>query len=213
MSPRRIGARRVRVQVDVAHATLRPVVARPGAPRSVAELDIANLRQRKAPPLSSGRQFLAALAAELVGQRPLLPVRMAENDRAKLAQEAAVRAQDLLAPGHRLPEQSIGSTRHAALIQQSARILRRPSRADEGPVCPKGASSVVRADAGIKLRIRGDTRDGWRAVQAKTLAYAAERCALRWTGLAWERKPTPPGSAKRLPISGGPGRRWHYDRC
>src|SRR5690348_13578544 len=58
-------------------------MAGPGMPRAVAQLHLAHFRQREATPLASRRQARLALAAELVSQRFLLALRVAEDDRAK----------------------------------------------------------------------------------------------------------------------------------
>src|SRR5439155_1983760 len=73
-----VGARRVDVEIDDFDAVLRLVVAVTGMPRSVAQTDISYLREPEATPLTSRRQTLLALAAKLIGQRFLLPLRAAK---------------------------------------------------------------------------------------------------------------------------------------
>ena len=80
---------------------------RTGAPSAVAELGAANLGQEEAAPFAVGRQAGSALAGELVGQRRLLPVLVAEDARAKLAIEALVIAGDLLATDGGVVEQRL----------------------------------------------------------------------------------------------------------
>jgi hypothetical protein len=65
-----------------------------GTPGAIAELNLAHLGQPEATPFTSWRQSRLALAAELIGQRFLLPFGVAKNDRAKLAGVSAVDAAD-----------------------------------------------------------------------------------------------------------------------
>src|ERR1700730_2462030 len=81
-------------------------------PRPIVELHVAHLRQPEAAPLAACRQARTASTGKLVGQRLLLPLRVAENDRAKLAAVAPVHAKDLLPTGHRLTEQLINRAGH-----------------------------------------------------------------------------------------------------
>jgi hypothetical protein len=102
-----VGACRVDVEIDDFDTVLRLVVAVAGMPRSIAETNISYFRKPETPPLTSRRQALLALAAKLVGQRFLLPLRVAKNDGAELAGTPIVRAADLSAGGHCLFEQLV----------------------------------------------------------------------------------------------------------
>jgi hypothetical protein len=85
-----------------------------GKPRSLTEFDIADLRQPETTPLALRRQARLAPAAKLIGQRFLLPLRVAEDDRAKLARIAAVHADDLLMRTHCLLERGVISAWHGS---------------------------------------------------------------------------------------------------
>src|SRR5207248_6993109 len=87
-----VGARRVDVEVDDFDAPLRLDVAGAGAPRRIAELDVAYPRQPQAAPLSARRQARFAVTAKLKSQRFLPPLRVAKDDGAKLAGIPAVDA-------------------------------------------------------------------------------------------------------------------------
>ena len=83
-------------------------------PGPVPELNVADLGEPKAFPLASRRQAAVALAGKLIGQRDLLPVGVAENDGAELAEVSVVGAKDLFPAGHGLLEQIVGAARHGA---------------------------------------------------------------------------------------------------
>jgi len=102
-----VGACRVDVEIDEFDAVLWLVVTVTGMPRSIAQTNISHLREPEATPLTSGRQTLLALAAKLIGQRLLLPLRVAKNDGAELATAPIVRADDLFPGGHCLFEQLV----------------------------------------------------------------------------------------------------------
>jgi hypothetical protein len=68
-----------------------------GMPRPIAEPNIANFSKEETAPLTARWQPFAVIAAELIGQCFFVPLRMAEDDRAKLARMAVVDAEDLLA--------------------------------------------------------------------------------------------------------------------
>jgi hypothetical protein len=97
----------VHIEIDGLDAALRLGMARAGKPSSIAKLDVADLRQPEATPLASGRQARPALAAELIRQRLLLPLRVAKDDRAQLAPIAAIHAEYLFPHAHCFLEQSI----------------------------------------------------------------------------------------------------------
>src|SRR5947209_6009258 len=80
-----VRARRIDIEIDDFDAALRLGVAGTGVPGSIPELDVAYLRQPEATPLAIWRQSRPALPAKLIGQRRLLALRAAENDRAELA--------------------------------------------------------------------------------------------------------------------------------
>src|SRR6266702_3979264 len=67
-----VRACRIDVEIDDLDAALRLVVAVAGIPRSIAEVNIADLGEPEATPLTSGRQTLVALATQLISQRFLL---------------------------------------------------------------------------------------------------------------------------------------------
>ena len=81
-------------------------------PGSVAELNVTDLGEPKAFPLSSGRQAALALAGKLVSQHDLLPFGVAQDDRAKLAGVSIVQAKDLSPACHCFGEQVIGRAWH-----------------------------------------------------------------------------------------------------
>jgi hypothetical protein len=91
-------------------------------PSAVTELDAVDLSQEETAPFTVGRQARGALAGELVGQHRLLPVRVAENVRAKLAIEALVKAGDLLSADDGIAEQLIDGAGHDRRSLRSAAI-------------------------------------------------------------------------------------------
>ncbi len=85
---------------------------RTGVPSAVTELGAVNLGQEEATPFAVGRQAGSALAGELVGERRLLPMLVAEDVRAKLAIEALVIAGDLLLAVDGVAEQRVDGAGH-----------------------------------------------------------------------------------------------------
>src|SRR5260221_607053 len=87
-------------------------MAGPCVPCPVPESGLADAGKPKALPFPAGRQAASAPTAELVGQRNLLPVAVAEDDGAEFAGITLVRAKDLLPIRHRLGEQIVGGGGH-----------------------------------------------------------------------------------------------------
>ena len=102
----------VYIEVDDLDAALRLGMAGTGTPRSVAELDGADLCQPEATPFAFGWQARSALTAELIGEDLLLLLGVAEDDRTELARMAVVHADDLPACAHGLFEQKVIGTSH-----------------------------------------------------------------------------------------------------
>jgi hypothetical protein len=102
-----------------------------GVAGAVAELDVADLGWAKAFPLAGERQRFAALACELVSQRDLLPIGVAEDDRAELAWVAVVPAKDLLVTAHGCFEQCVSRAGHREARHQWAWRPRSQYRAAE----------------------------------------------------------------------------------
>src|SRR5690348_16277095 len=117
---RLVGALRIDVEIDLLDAALGLGVIAAFMPRPVAETHLADFREPEATPRAARRQAPAALAAELVGQGFLLPLRMAEDDRAELADIAVIGAKDLRTPAHRLPEQGVGPAWHERRLHGAA---------------------------------------------------------------------------------------------
>src|SRR5262249_59928906 len=92
-------------------------------PRPIPQLHVADLGEPETAPLAAARQAGPAPAAKLKSQRLLLPLRMAEDDRAELTGIAAVHAQNLLSLVHGPLEQSVGPARH-----RNARCVRAAGR-------------------------------------------------------------------------------------
>jgi hypothetical protein len=113
-----VRACRVDIEIDRLHASLPSGVAGAGVPGPIPELSVADPGEPKAFPLASRRKAAVASPGELVGQRDLLPVGMAENDRAELARVPTVGAKNLFPAAHRLFEQIIGGARHRVARHQ-----------------------------------------------------------------------------------------------
>jgi hypothetical protein len=96
-----VRAIRVHIEIDDFDATLRLSVTIARMPGPVAELNVVDFGKKQATPLPTGRQAFRAFAAELIGQRLLLALRVAEDDRAELARIAVIGAENLLSAGHR----------------------------------------------------------------------------------------------------------------
>ena len=77
------------------------------------QLDAGDLREPEAAPFAALRQAGSAAAADLVGERFLLALGMAKDDRAHDAAVATVDALDLLLAGDRLCKKEVGATGHA----------------------------------------------------------------------------------------------------
>src|SRR3974390_3551416 len=69
-----VRARWIDIEIDDLDATLRPGVTGACDPRPVLQLNVADLRHPETAPLAAARQSGAASAAELIGQRLLLPL-------------------------------------------------------------------------------------------------------------------------------------------
>src|SRR6185437_6045166 len=89
-TPGRVRAVRVDIEIDDLDTALALHMPVAGMPRPLAKPDVADLGEVQAFPLAAGRQGLAALARELVGQRDLLPIGMAENDGTEFTRIAVV---------------------------------------------------------------------------------------------------------------------------
>lgn len=107
-----VGACRVDVEVDRLHASLPSGVAGAGMPGTIPELTVGDLGKPKAFPLASRRKGAVASPGKLIGQYHLLPVGVAENDGAELAEVSTVGATHLLPVGHCLFEQMVGGAWH-----------------------------------------------------------------------------------------------------
>jgi hypothetical protein len=84
-----IWARWIYLEIYNLHAALRLGMAGTDQPGSFTELGVADLGQEKTTALACPRQSRLAFAANLIGQGFLLPLRVAEDDRAQLARMAA----------------------------------------------------------------------------------------------------------------------------
>src|SRR5690348_17099752 len=113
-SPRRERAVRIYIEMDDLDASLALPMAIAGMPDPIAKLDVADLGEIEAFPLTARPQRLAAPAGELVGQRDLLPIGVAEDDGTQFPRVPVISAEDLLALPDRLFEQRVGATGHRA---------------------------------------------------------------------------------------------------
>src|SRR6185312_5292864 len=111
-----VGAIRVYIEIDSLNASLALHMAVAGMPGPLAQFDVPELGKVEAFPLTAGRERLAAPPGELVGQRDLLPVGVAEDDGTEFAGVAVIFAEDLSALPDRLLEQCVGRTGHEPLV-------------------------------------------------------------------------------------------------
>src|SRR5262249_46481041 len=100
------------VQVDLLDASGLLRVTVTAAPWSVEQPRIAAAREKQAAPLASLGQSRVGLTTELIGERLLLSIRMAENDRTQRAYTAAVRPADGLSEPNRLLKQIVRGACH-----------------------------------------------------------------------------------------------------
>ena len=107
-----IWARWIYIEIDNLHTALWLGMAGADQPWSVTELGVADLGQEETTPLACPRQTRLAFAADLIGQGFLLPLRVAEDDRAQLARMAAIYAGDRFPHAHCLLEQTVTGARH-----------------------------------------------------------------------------------------------------
>jgi hypothetical protein len=91
-------------------ACLRGAVLGVPVPRPISGDRLAHIRQQETTPLTSGRQATTALPPELVDQRCLAPLLVAEDIGADLAVVSLVAASDLLAPQDSAVKQPEGIT-------------------------------------------------------------------------------------------------------
>jgi|SRR5579883_1318859 len=112
-----VGALGIDIEVNDLDAALWLGMAGAADPRSLTELDVTDLRQEQAAPLTLWRQARFALTAKLIGQHFLVLLRVAEDDRTEFARIAIVHADDLLTRAHGFLEQTIVGTWHGHLEQ------------------------------------------------------------------------------------------------
>jgi hypothetical protein len=114
-------------------------------PAALAELRIADFRETEAFPTAAGRESVAALASELIGQGDFLAFGMTEDVRAKLAIESLVMTNDLFAASDRIAKKLVDGAGHDRDRLRRPRLAKKMRYAGQvasvNRVCESGSRS------------------------------------------------------------------------